>query len=322
MKHLAVPTSEANDGFPPRPARMIKAFIAALGWILSVPIVLGFAIFSFVYEESMATKLYNWLNPSADILLPCALSLAFIAMPLLYLNRRTRFYAGIGLGICGLYLLAISWLQCLWVAQQTLPAFLFKLSNLLPYLGCLLGSLVGLPLKGEWGQLVELVFLVVGALGSLYGYFHVMEHDDLSEADADAPWTYQLAMAILWLQMSLIVVVFTLLSSFLIALDENPWPYVIIGTLAVAYEVLVGLGVAYRWKIALPFALTSQGSMALAAYGQFTKADWHVPTGLTIAVLMAAVMVACIVAGLCLLIPDNLRFYFAPEKPRSGFTQG
>jgi len=322
MSPLPSETPGSPDDFAlRRRPSLIKVFVAACGRFLAIPLVLGFSIFSFVYEERMAAKFHEWLHPTAGLLLPCAIGLAFVAMPLLYLNRRTRFYAAVGLGLSGLYLLAISWLQCLWVAQQSLPDFLFKLSNLLPFLGCLAGSLISLPLKGQWAELLDLVFLVVGALGGLYAYFHVMADDDLSEAEPEAPATYHLAMAIIWLQTSLIVTFFTLVSAFLLAVDDNPWPYVLIAAVSITYAVLVGLGLAYRWKIALPFSLTSQGSMAFAAYGYLMKADWHERSGQIVGLVAGAVMVGSVLAGLCLLIPENLRFYFTLAKPRGGFTQ-
>lgn len=113
---------------------IMKSFVAAIGKTILTPLIIVYALFAFIYDERMGAKLNELLTPSAKLLLPIVLCVGLVAMPLLYLNRRTRFYAGIGFGLSGIYLLTIAWLQCLWWSQNFLNNFFFNAANfILPH---------------------------------------------------------------------------------------------------------------------------------------------------------------------------------------------
>ena len=295
---------------------MIKPFVVGLGKALFTPILICFVIFSFVYDERMGAKLAELLKPYAVELIPIALIVGIVAMPLLYLNFRTRFYSGIGLGLCGLYLLTISWLECLYWSQHFLNDFFFNAANFIPFIGCLVASIVGLAIKAKWIELGIIIVMTVTSAGCLVLCLQVIEREDLKEAPASAPRSYAVAMGLVWLKTSIWVTFILAIMPMLFRFEENGQQLVTILSASAVYLVLLGLGLAYRWKIALPFAIMSECSMAYAVYGQALVTDWNEPMA---AFGAAAPLLLCVIGAssiLTLLIPNNLSYYFRPGDER------
>ena len=74
--------------------------------------------------------------------------------------------------------------------------------------------------------------------------------------------------------------------------------------------VLLGLGLANRWKIALPFAIMSEGSAAYSTYGQAMAADWNNTLVVYGQIFLVLLSLIGITAYLLLILPANLSYYF------------
>ena len=295
---------------------MIKTSVAGFGKAIFTLLIFAYVIFAFVYDERMAAKLAEILKPSSAELIPVALSVGLVAMPLLYLNFRTRFYAGIGFGLCGFYLLTLTWLECLYWSQQFLNNFFFNAFNIIPFLGCLIASIIGLAVKAKWVELGFIIVTTVISASCLGLCIKIVETEDLKEASPSAPPSYSFAMGLVWLKVSIWITFMLSIIPMLLKLEDDAGRLATILSVSACYLFLLGLGLAHRWKIALPFALMSECSMAYAAYEQATTADWHdimAAFGASVVLILSAVG---IVSMLTLLTPANLSYYLRPGDER------
>lgn len=291
---------------------MIKSFVAKVCNAILTPLFIAYAIFAFVYDEGMGAKLSELLMPSAEQLIPTSLCVGLVAMPMLYLNRRTRFYAGIGFGLSGIYLLTIAWLDCLSWSQHLLNDFFFKIANLIPFVGCLITTIVGLLCKANWAELVFVMICTVTSIGSLTACAKIIADDNLQEAPLSAPDTYGIAMGLVWLKTSFWVTFILAIMPMIFQFEENAKTLSIILFATVCYMVLIGFGLANRWKIALPFAIMSECSVAYSAYGQAMAADWSNTLAACVQIFLVLLSLIGITAYLLLILPANLSYYFRP----------
>lgn len=289
---------------------MIKRTVAKVGNAILTPLFIAYALFAFVYDESMGAKLSVLLMPSAEHLIPISLCVGLVAMPMLYLNRRTRFYAGIGFGLSGIYLLTIAWLECLSWGQHFLNDFYFNVANFIPFVGCLLTSIIGLICEAKWVELAFVVVCTAASIGSLTLCVRIIHDDNLEDAPGSAPDTYGIAMGLVWLKTSVWVTFILAIMPLLFLFGENAKTLAIILFASACYMVLLGLGLANRWKIALPFAIMSEGSVAYSAYGQAMAADWHNTVAVCGQVLLLLLSLIGLTAYLLLILPANLSYYF------------
>lgn len=289
---------------------MIKRTVAKVGNAILTPLFIAYALFAFVYDESMGAKLSELLIPSAEHLIPISLCVGLVAMPMLYLNRRTRFYAGIGFGLSGIYLLTIAWLECLSWGQHFLNDFYFNVVNFIPFVGCLLTSIIGLIFESKWVELAFVVVCTAASIGSLTLCVRIIHDDNLEDAPGSAPDTYGIAMGLVWLKTSVWVTFILAIMPLLFLFGENAKTLAIILFASACYMVLLGLGLANRWKIALPFAIMSEGSVAYSAYGQALAADWSNTLVACSQVLLLLLSLIGITAYLLLILPANLSYYF------------
>lgn len=291
---------------------MIKSFVAKACNAILTPLFIAYAIFAFVYDEGMGAKLSELLMPSAEQLIPTSLCVGLVAMPMLYLNRRTRFYAGIGFGLSGIYLLTIAWLDCLSWSQYLLNDFFFKIANLIPFVGCLITTIVGLLCKANWAELAFVMICTVTSIGSLTACAKIIADDNLQDAPLSAPDTYGIAMGLVWLKTSFWVTFILAIMPIIFQFEENAKTLSIILFATVCYMVLIGFGLANRWKIALPFAIMSECSVAYSAYGQATAADWSNTLAACVQIFLVLLSLIGIMAYLLLILPANLSYYFRP----------
>jgi type IV secretory pathway VirB2 component (pilin) len=291
---------------------MIKKIVAKVSNALLTPLFIAYAIFAFVYDESMGAQLSELLMPSAGHLIPTSLCVGLIAMPMLYLNHRTRFYAGMGFGLSGIYLLTIAWLDCLAWSQHFLNGFFYNIANLIPFIGCLVTSIVGLACKAKWIELAFVIVCTAAAIGSLYLCATIIHDDTLEDAPGPAPDTYGIAMGLVWLKTSAWATFTLAILPMLYLFGENAKTIAIILFAAACYMVLLGIGLAKRWKIALPFAIMSECSVAYSAYGQAMTADWHDTVTVCGQVFFLLLSLLGIAAYLLLMVPSNLSYYFRP----------
>ena len=289
---------------------MIKRTVAKVGNAILTPLFIAYALFAFVYDESMGAKLSELLMPSAEHLIPISLCVGLVAMPMLYLNRRTRFYAGIGFGLSGIYLLTIAWLECLSWGQHFLNDFYFNVVNFIPFVGCLLTSIIGLTWEAKWVELAFVVVCTAASIGSLTLCARIIHDDNLEDAPGSAPDTYGIAMGLVWLKTSVWVTFILAIMPMLFLFGENAKTLAIILFAAACYMVLLGLGLANRWKIALPFAIMSEGSAAYSAYGQAMAADWNNTLVVYGQIFLVLLSLIGITAYLLLMLPANLSYYF------------
>ncbi len=292
---------------------MIKSFVAKAGNAILTPLFIAYAIFAFVYDERMGAKLSELLMPSAELLIPTFFCVGLVAMPMLYLNRRTRFYAGIGFGLSGIYLLTIAWLDCLSWSQHFLNNFFFYVANLIPFIGCLITSIVGLLCKANWLELAFLLICTSASMGCIYMCAKIIQDDNLEDAPGSAPETYGIAMGMVWLRTSVFVTFLLAIMPMIFQFEENAKTLAIILLATACYMVVIGLGLANRWKIALPFAIMSECSMAYTAYGQAMAADWTNTLAVCGQVFMLLLSLSGISAFLLLILPSNLSYYFHSE---------
>ena len=289
---------------------MIKRIVAKVGNAILTLLFIAYALFAFVYDESMGAKLSELLMPSAERLIPISLCVGLVAMPMLYLNRRTRFYAGIGFGLSGIYLLTIAWLDCLSWSQHLLNDFFFKIANLIPFVGCLITTIVGLLCKANWAELAFIAICTVTSIGSLTLCAKIIADDTLQEAPLSAPHTYGFAMGLVWLKTSFWVTFILAIMPMIFQFEENAKTLSIILFATVCYMVLIGFGLANRWKIALPFAIMSECSVAYSAYGQAMAADWSNTLAACVQIFLVLLSLIGIMAYLLLILPANLSYYF------------
>ena len=289
---------------------MIKRIVAKFGNATLTLLFIAYALFAFVYDESMGAKLSELLMPSAEHLIPISLCVGLVAMPMLYLNRRTRFYAGIGFGLSGIYLLTIAWLECLSWGQHFLNDFYFNVANFIPFVGCLLTSIIGLTWEAKWVELAFVVVCTAASIGSLTLCARIIHDDNLEDAPGSAPDTYGIAMGLVWLKTSVWVTFILAIMPMLFLFGENAKTLAIILFAAACYMVLLGLGLANRWKIALPFAIMSEGSAAYSTYGQAMAADWNSTLVVYGQIFLVLLSLIGITAYLLLILPANLSYYF------------
>jgi len=289
---------------------MIKRIVAKVGSAILTLLFIAYAIFAFVYDERMGAKISELLTPSAEQLIPLSLCVGLVAMPMLYLNRRTRFYAGIGFGLSGIYLLTIAWLDCLSWSQHFLNNFFFNATNLIPFIGCLLTSIIGLLCTASWAELAFVVICTAASIGSLTLCAKIIQEDTLEDAPRSAPDTYGIAMGLVWLKTSVWVTFILAILPMIFQFEENAKTLSIILLATACYMVLIGLGLANRWKIALPFAIMSECSIAYSAYGQAMAADWHNTMVVYGQIFLLLLSLIGITAYLLLILPANLSYYF------------
>jgi len=289
---------------------MIKSIVAKVGSAILTLLFMAYAIFAFVYDERMGAKLSELLIPSAEQLIPISLCVGLVAMPMLYLNRRTRFYAGIGFGLSGIYLLTIAWLDCLSWSQHFLNNFFFNATNLIPFIGCLLTSVIGLLCTASWAELAFVVICSAASIGSLTLCAKIIQDDTLEDAPGSAPDTYGIAMGLVWLKTSVWVTFILAIMPMIFQFEENAKTLSIILLATACYMVLIGLGLANRWKIALPFAIMSECSIAYSAYGQAMAADWNNALVVYGQIFLLLLSLVGILASLLLISPANLGYYF------------
>jgi hypothetical protein len=289
---------------------MIKRTVAKVGNAILTPLFIAYALFAFVYDESLGAKLSELLMPSAEQLIPLSLCVGLVAMPMLYLNRRTRFYAGIGFGLSGIYLLTIAWLDCLSWSQHFLNNFFFNVTNFIPFIGCLVTSIIGLLCKANWAELAFVVICSAASIGSLTLCAKIIQDDNLEDVPQSAPDSYGIAMGLVWLKTSVWVTFILAIMPMIFQFEENAKTLAVILFATACYMVLVGLGLAKRWKIALPFAIMSECSVAYSAYGQALAADWNNALAVCGQVFLLLLSLIGITAYLLLILPANLSYYF------------
>ena len=262
---------------------MIKSLIVATLSKALVPVLVCYTVLSFFFRESIGEKLAKLLIPYAPELLPSAICVCLLAIPLLYWNQRTRFYSAAGLAIIGALLLSAAWFGNLSLA----------------YL--LITSISG----------VCCIAICIKITGD-----KILDDRDvlLEEAPASAPKPYALAMSIIWLKTSLMVAFSFGVIPMIMEFDEKPEYMSTLMALTGCYLVFIGFGLALRWKIALPLALWDECSVAYTAYNQAAAADWNNALAAVGQLFPIFISVLGAIAMILLLSPSNLSYYFSKDE--------
>lgn len=255
---------------------MIKRLIADSAEKTLVPFIFCYTVASVIFRESIGEKLITLLIPYSPELVPSLICVCLVALPLLYWNKLTRFYSGVGLGIIGVLLISAVW----------------------------------------FGKLYIVDFLVASVLGVILIAICVKVVSDapLQEAQADAPWLYSLAMGIIWLKTALMVAFSFGVIPLMMKFDEKPEYMSILMALTGCYLVFIGFGLAHRWKIALPLALWSEYSVAYTTYNQAASSDWNNTMAAIGQLLAISFSLLGAIAMTLLLSPSNLRYYFSKDE--------